>query len=331
MIKFGESRHLVFRATSPLSRGTLKSKGGWKFTVHFCAVGIRLKLFRTIISVNQLSIYGAVSDLCEEHSSCQTSTGRPVWSEQSDPQFAPANLLVTTPTPSIQIPAQENLLQKYKERVERLPQPDRLVKICTDAGFLKTVEVGQYFMTKPTDEFAQFAEPVTCREYTSPRDEKSTVPKGWLRVNTKSGPVLEVTTSYLQGTYRVDIGIESVNKDNSHLWVIISHGLIKICHRLDRQEVRRQRAGDLYIEDGSICVCKPIKGWIKTENSSHNLLIFKNCTYSWKDMEWYWTKRSIRSSVPSGKKTKHSSSGRRITSRWRWSDRILETERRSSE
>ena len=49
MIKFCESEHPVFRSTSPLSRGMLKSKG--------------LKLIRTIISVNQLSIYGAVSGL----------------------------------------------------------------------------------------------------------------------------------------------------------------------------------------------------------------------------------------------------------------------------
>ena len=61
-----------------------------------------------------------------------------------------------TPTPLIEIPAQENLLQKHKERVERLPQQDQLIKICTDVGFLKTVEVGQYFMTKQTDEFLQF-------------------------------------------------------------------------------------------------------------------------------------------------------------------------------
>ena len=72
---------------------------------------------------------------------------RPVLAEQSDPLFAPADLLITTPTLSIEIPAQENLLQKHKERVEKLPQPDRLIKICTDAGFLKIVEVGQYFMT----------------------------------------------------------------------------------------------------------------------------------------------------------------------------------------
>ena len=62
--------------------------------------------------------------------------------EQSDPHFAPADLLVTTPTPSIETPAHENILQKQKQRVEKLPPPDQLVKICTDAGFLKTVEVG---------------------------------------------------------------------------------------------------------------------------------------------------------------------------------------------
>ena len=73
MIKFGESGHPVFRATSPLSRGTLKSRGGRKLSIHFCADGDTIEtVFRTIISVNQLSIYGAVSDLCEEYSSCQT-------------------------------------------------------------------------------------------------------------------------------------------------------------------------------------------------------------------------------------------------------------------
>ena len=55
-------------------------------------------------------------------------------------------------------------------------QQDRVIKICADAGFLKTVEFGQYFMTKHTDEFSQFTEPVTCREYTLPRDEKSCDP-----------------------------------------------------------------------------------------------------------------------------------------------------------
>ena len=71
-------------------------------------------------------------------------------------------------------------------------------------------------MTKDTEEFLQFAAPVTRREYTLPRDDKSTDPKGWIQGNAKIGPVLKVTTSDLQGKYEWKIRIESVNKDNSH-------------------------------------------------------------------------------------------------------------------
>ena len=69
---------------------------------------------------------------------------------------------------------------------------------------------------------------MTCREHILPRDEKPFAPKGWIRGNTKIGSELEVTTSYLQGKYGVEIRIESVNKDNSHSWVRISHGLNKL-------------------------------------------------------------------------------------------------------
>ena len=76
MIKFRESGHPVFRATSPLSPGTLKSQGGGKLSIHFCADGDTSEtLFRKIISVSQLSVCGAVSDLCEEHSTCQARNG----------------------------------------------------------------------------------------------------------------------------------------------------------------------------------------------------------------------------------------------------------------
>ena len=120
--------------------------------------------------------------------------------------------------------------------MERLSQQNRVLKIFTIAGFLKTVDVGQYFMTKDTEEFSRFIESVACREYTLPRDEKSSDPNGWIRVNTKIGPELEVTSSYLQGKYGVDIGIESVNKDNSHSCVRISHDLNKLVTDLSNKE-----------------------------------------------------------------------------------------------
>ena len=169
MFKFGESRHPVFRSTSPLSRGMLKSKGGGKLSVHFCAdEGTIETVFRTIILVNQLSIYGAVSGLCDDCKSCHVRTGRPVLMGQSDPLFVPTGVM-KTPTALTDDHAQEDLLQEHQERMDKLSQQNRVIKFCTDTEFLTTVDVGQYFMTKDTEEFSQFTDSVACREYTLPK------------------------------------------------------------------------------------------------------------------------------------------------------------------
>ena len=54
-------------------------------------------------------------------------------------------------------------------------------------------------MTKDTERFLQFTDAAGCREYTSPRDEETSEPKGWTRGNTKIVAVLEVTTCYFHG------------------------------------------------------------------------------------------------------------------------------------
>ena len=52
MVTLAESGHPVFRATSPLSRGQLKSKGGGKLSIHYCADQDTITtVFRTISSV----------------------------------------------------------------------------------------------------------------------------------------------------------------------------------------------------------------------------------------------------------------------------------------
>ena len=107
------------------------------------------------------------------------------------------------------------LLQKYGERIEKLSQQHKLSKFCMDAGFLNVVEIGQYFMTKDTAEFSQFTDAVACREYTLPRDEETSEPKGWIRGNTKIVSALEVTTCCLQGKYGVELRLMSISKDNS--------------------------------------------------------------------------------------------------------------------
>ena len=104
-----------------------------------------------------------------------------------------------------------------------------------DAGFLNIVEIGQYFMTKVTEEFSQFYA-VACREYTLPREEGASQPKGWIQGNTQIGPVLEVATCWLHGKCGVEIRIMSMNKDKSHSWVRISHGSSKLVTNLNNNE-----------------------------------------------------------------------------------------------
>ena len=233
--------------------------------------GERLKLFRTIISVDQLSIYGTVEEMCEESDSCHDKTGRFVVEGQSNPLFVPSVIkthILLTDDPAQQ---EEDPLQRYRERIEKLSQQDGVSKFCADAGFLTTVEVGQYFMTTDTEEFSQFTDSVACREYILPRDESLSEPKVWIRGNTKIGPVLEATTCCLQGKYGVEIRIEPMNKD---IFSLVGHNfswIEKVGHGHDRQRAGRQRAGNLRsavrricVEIECTCFCNPIKGQSKT-------------------------------------------------------------------
>ena len=116
------------------------------------------------------------------------------------------------------------------------------------------VEFGQYFMTKDTTEFSQFTDAVACREYTLPSDEERSEAKGWIRGNTKVGPVLEVATCCLHGKYGVDIRIMSMNKDNSHLRVRISHGLNKLVTELNNKEDdnNEQETSEVQFEESAL-------------------------------------------------------------------------------
>ena len=252
MLTFAESTHPVFRSASPLSRGVLKSKGGGKLSIHFGAdEGTIETVFRTIISVSQLSLYGAVAEMCEEYESYPDRTGGPVVRGQSSSSLVPSVIKTEVPLDCDDLAHKDLLLQQYGERIEKSSQQDRVSKFCTDAGFLTTVDVGQYFMVEDTEEFSQFTDSVAFREYTLPRDERSFDPKGWIRGNTKIGPVMEVTTCCLQGKYGAEIRIESMNKDNSHSWVRISDGLNKLVTNLNNkdQDDNEHETSEIQFED----------------------------------------------------------------------------------
>ena len=221
LLKFAESGHPIFRATTPLSRGKLKCKGKGKVSIHFSADQDTVDtIYRIILSVNQLSIYGAVAAMCDEFEGHPDSTGEPVILEGQSIVLGE----VKAEAPAQEEPEDSNVaLQKYFQQVRQLSPEDKLSKFCKEAGFMSVVEVGQYFVTRNASEF--LLRSVACREYTLPRDDPASKPKGWIKGNTRIGPILEVTTSFQHFKYGVEV--QSVKEDNSQSWVRISYGTVR--------------------------------------------------------------------------------------------------------
>ena len=158
LLEFAESGHPIFRATTPLSRCNLKSKGRGKLSIHFAADQNTIDtIYRIILSVNQLSVYGAVAAVCDEFEGHQDTTGEPV-------------ILMGQPIVLGEVKAEtllhnENpmndqiIWQQYIQQVESLSPENKVSKFCKEAGFMRVVEVGQYFVTKALvilDNFAQW-------------------------------------------------------------------------------------------------------------------------------------------------------------------------------
>ena len=180
LLEFAESGCPIFRATTPLSSGKLKSKGHAKLSIHFAADQETIEtIFRIIVFANQLSLYGAVAKMYEEFESIHDRSGQPdVLMGQS---IVLSEIKTEVPLEN-DIPSHQNLLlQRSEERIEMLSQENKVRNLCMYAGFLSVVEIGQYFMTKDTGEqfFAK-----ACREYTLPRSDESSQPKGWIQGNT---------------------------------------------------------------------------------------------------------------------------------------------------
>ena len=81
-------------------------------------------VLRTIVSVNQLSVYGAAADMC-----------------------MPTDLSTTNETPRTNETQQGNLLHDDKRKFANLPEHFQLIKLCSNAGIVKTAAAGQNFMT----------------------------------------------------------------------------------------------------------------------------------------------------------------------------------------
>ena len=138
LLEFAESGHPTFRATTPLSRSQLKSKGHGKLSIHFAADEYTIEtIFRIIISVNQLSIYGAVAAICQEFENHQDGSGEPeILMGQS---IVLGEIKAEVPLQNENPLNHQILWQQYIERIKALSQESKVSKFCMEAGFVHVV------------------------------------------------------------------------------------------------------------------------------------------------------------------------------------------------
>ena len=314
MLTFAESKHTVLRSTSPLSRGVLKSKENCRYTI--APTRERLKLFFAQLFLLISSVFTEQSQTCVKnvnpamieqgdllwkdnptHCSCQ------VWWRQT------YHWLMILHTKKIYCEDIESGLESHHNKTERANS----VLMQDSWQQLKSDSISS---RKTLNDFHNLQSQWPVVSGTLPRDESSSEPTGWFRGNTQIGPVLEVTTSYLQGKYGVEIRIESMNKDNSHSWVRISHGLNKLATDSSNKEHddNELETSEMHFEDYALKLieckwfCKSIKGQSKTTKTYFCQLNHKNCTYWGRNLDRYWTTRLFALWLFSVKETNQSSS-----------------------
>ena len=121
-------------------------------SIHFAADQDTIDTIdRIILSVNQLSVYGAVAVICEEFEGHQDRTGQLVILVGQSIVLgeAKAETLVHDEDPR----NDQIIWQQYIQQIESLSPENRVSKFCKEGGFKRVVEVGQDFMTKDTGDF----------------------------------------------------------------------------------------------------------------------------------------------------------------------------------
>ena len=92
-----------------------------------------------------------------------------------------------------------------RANIRAMSEDQKFSKLCSDAG-LKLVE--QYFYSLETGQGQQMQH--LCREYTMPRNEKGTRVRGWIRKDTRIGPVLNIKVCCRDEQHSVEVQVPSL-------------------------------------------------------------------------------------------------------------------------
>ena len=119
----------------------------------------------------------------------QVAPARPVASDQMEQE-----ILTQPPIAEVQANDQRqgNPVQDYERRFEKLPEDQKLSKLCSEAC-LNLVEVGQLFCALPSPNGAKN------------RDEKENCAKEWIESDARFGPVSDIKVCKTYRRYNVEV------------------------------------------------------------------------------------------------------------------------------
>ena len=217
LLNFAGYGHPIFRGTSASERGKLRSKESGKKSIHFNGSTRNIELLlQMVISVNQLSIYGAAADMIEELPVGQRAVEKP----KARGQLDKVEILTQPPLGEMQAneERQGNLLQEYEQRFEKLSEDQKLSRLCSIAG-LKFVELGQLFFALPSPRGE--GKQSFCRKYSMPRDQEGTRIKVWIESSVRCGPVSDIKVCNHNERYSIEVQVQSLLQDQTVPWIRI--------------------------------------------------------------------------------------------------------------
>ena len=220
MANFSGSVH-CFVPPVLFERGELRSKGAGMKSMHFNGSHENIELLpRTVISANQLSINGAIADLCNEVPKGVRTLVKPAAPDHLEKMEVPTDL--STAENSTNAQQRKNLVQEYERKFEQLSEDQKISKLCSDAGLKLVRKENTSVLLKQKMENRSN---ILCRENTMPRNEKGTRVRGWIRKDKRIGPVLNVKVCYRNELYRIEVPVLSLFQDDTASWVRIVNGV----------------------------------------------------------------------------------------------------------
>ena len=134
-------------------------------------------------------------------------------------------------------------MRQHDEKFENFSEDLQLTKASADGGFTGNVSEGQFFLIMRNVSLEGYGTTSSCRQYTNPRSDERTYPKGFIRGNTIIGLVLDKRFS------PHEIEIDSLMNDGPQSWDVINRGVEKYVTELAFDHMERIHSDEVSVHE----------------------------------------------------------------------------------